>query len=499
MNTSACRYGNVVRPALEPPRGGLRRSVTVEATARLLAGLLAMFAIASGCRWNDLGVTGRVVPGIPHDDRSLGSRDSDPGVVKLTDDPCDALPGLDCYPVSMDHPLTLEQVLETVRQNHPSVDAAEAAWLASREEYPQVTSLKDPQIRLMNGPTIFGPASGQMLWRFQIAQPVPWFGKRTLRGEVADQQSHVAQAGWKLTQQALMERAAEAFLAYAQTERMYELARQEQEMDVAKLNRQRNQLIVQVGATSETGPGEVESLELAWLEHEQKGEELEQVRFQARRRLNHLLHREPDEPLPEVSLAGLEDDLPEEHVLVEQAFRKRPELSAARSRIREAEYKLDLAYKEFFPDFYLVGRFDTVADQFWSPDRANIRPLPGIYLYPPVFTESKRAAVRQAEWKIRSERAKLIAEETEIRNEVQETLAQWRYALNRLEKNERMVQLAQQRVEQLESYVSHDPEFEDRLVAARRKLISVRMDQTKAEFDARRRQAQIRLLTGEPY
>lgn len=469
-----------------------------------LALLSLEISITTGCRWNDLGATGRAVPVLPHDKRSLGSPRTAPGTagipgsVRLDPSGCESPADHDAGDWRATAPelgeiLTLDEVLEIVRKNNPSLDSAEATWMAARENYPQVTSLPDPQVRFLNGPTIFGDSSGAHLWRLQAQQKLPWFGKRTLMGEIADQKANVAKSQWDAAQAALAELAVTAFYDYAEAEQIHQFAQQLHELDAADLAAARGNGVTP--AATFTGH-EQELHEISWLEQERRAAEIREGRMQAQRRLNRLLHRPASARLPVVWLPDLGHDSPDEDQLIEAALRQRPELAALRAKVRESEYQLDLSYKNFYPDPELVARFDTQADQFWSPDRANIRPQLGFNMLLPVRHERLMAAVRQSEWEIRSHRTALIATEHKIRGEIQDAHAQWKFVNSQLDVNERLVQLAEQRVHSLKAYVVHDDSQQDRLVAAQRKLIACQLERTKAEFAVHRQLARLHALAG---
>jgi outer membrane protein TolC len=64
---------------------------------------------------------------------------------------------------------------------------------------------------------------------------------------------------------------------------------------------------------------------------------------------------------------------------------------------------LALANKEFFPDFELVGRYDS----FWQPvaTQGDLRAQAGVNMNVPIYLEKRRAAVREAMFKLNQQRA----------------------------------------------------------------------------------------------
>ena len=81
---------------------------------------------------------------------------------------------------------------EVLRRN-PSLEAAQAAWNAAAERYPQVVALEDPLFQSMLAPGSFRSSSSvQASYFVGIAQKVPWAGKRALRGQIAQAEANAA-------------------------------------------------------------------------------------------------------------------------------------------------------------------------------------------------------------------------------------------------------------------------------------------------------------------
>src|SRR5687768_7677195 len=108
-------------------------------------------------------------------------------------------------------------------------------------------------------------------------------------------------------------------------------------------------------------------------------------------RINTLLHREADRPLPgpPTRLNGVGEAPPAE-LLQQLAIERRPDLAAIGARIREEQANVALAAREFYPDLEIVGRYDA----FWQehPLRTSV----GMNVNVPIYRERRRAAVREA-------------------------------------------------------------------------------------------------------
>jgi outer membrane protein TolC len=293
--------------------------------------------------------------------------------------------------------------------------------------------------------------------------------------------------------------ATDAFLEYALAERTYALAREDHRL--AREQQLSRRVRLTSAADSRSGPEptleELDELELEILELDRSRDQLERARATAVRRVNTLLRRDPREPLPAPRLPRLPDEVPAEAHVLERAMETRPELAAARTREQSAMAQVALSYKDFYPDFILVGRFDTNADQFWWPEKMNIRPQLGFNLYAPVQQRRRWARVRQTEAQVRNERARRQIAEDEIRKEIREVYADLEYLQRRRQTLDRMVAAAERRVNARDEWVVLSAaEQTTELIAARRKLLKYQLDQLTADFQWHQHLVRLHHLSG---
>lgn len=447
-----------------------------------LAAKLAMLAV--GCSWRDRihdspfdfsgsQVAAPMLEGI-HD--TFGR---DGPIPLLIGRDQDELPRPTGDPLAAESQLTLTSYVDHVVQRHPSIDAAQAAWQGAQTLHTQAVSLNDPQFRLLSGPTLFGNNAGQHLWRLQAQQPIPGWGKRPARGKMAEQQEAVALQDVNLAHKRLRQTAAQVYFDYALIEALRPLNEAEYRLAEEEL-RQRHVRQVSVGSSS---IGQAEQLQLDRLELARRSDEFRWQREQTIRRVNLLLDRDANAPLPPpapppaISPPSWDQDELFAHIAAGH-----PALLRADALCREAEAGIELARANQNPDFALVARFDTNASSFWLPDRAFIRPQLGINANTPVWRDRIIAGVRQAESKLRQRRAERYAVEQQIRQEVAESLAE----LHRLRENQqRLASLsnlarrkidAMARANEIEFTMAPDPQN------AHRQWLKYEADRIQAEY-----------------
>ena len=101
-------------------------------------------------------------------------------------------------------------------------------------------------------------------------------------------------------------------------------------------------------------------------------------------RINTLLRRWPDAPLPSPPPSLEPPQQPADAGLLWQtALQQRPDLAALAWRVQAAEAALALAYKQYYPDFDVFGRYDT----FWQPSSTQgpLRGQVGVAVNLPVY------------------------------------------------------------------------------------------------------------------
>jgi outer membrane protein TolC len=156
-------------------------------------------------------------------------------------------------------------------------------------------------------------------------------------------------------------------------------------------------------------------LELADLEA--RGAELSRRENIAVARINTLLHRQADCPLPPPSNLNPPGALPPVEELRDTALYRRPDLTAQAARIRAEEAAVDLACKDYYPDVEIVGKYDA-----FMPE--EMRPQLGMNVNIPLWQQKRSAAWREAMAKLQKERAEYANMADQTRFEVQSAYAE---------------------------------------------------------------------------
>ncbi len=244
----------------------------------------------------------------------------------------------------------LQQLVEQALENNPEIKAMQRRFDMARARIPQAKALDEPTLSVgyMGNITPFlvqkgDPSSGRSL---SISQDLPFPGKRSLRGKVA---SSDADAEWWAFEQTRRTVIAEVKDAYFD---LYYLTKAVGVVNKTKLLLEQFTKIAEVRYS--VGKGIQQDVLKAQVEFSKLIEQqtiLEQRKRIAEARLNSLLYRESESPV-----AVPEELKPREFPyalgqLNETAIANYPDLKAQRRKIEGAQYAIQLAKKEFYPDF----------------------------------------------------------------------------------------------------------------------------------------------------
>jgi outer membrane protein, heavy metal efflux system len=389
--------------------------------------------------------------------------------------------------------LSLAEFVAEVQARNPSLQAMIAAWRAAAERYPQVVALEDPMFNSTLAPASFDSDQVEGAYALELGQKLPWFGKRAARGRAANAEARSASADVADTRLQLIETTELAFFDYYLVTRRLELNRTNSDVmrqfrSTAENRYRANQVTQQDILQAD--------LELAQLER--RDLELQRMHSISVARINTLLHQPPSFPLPPPPRQlSAESGMPDPDQLQAMALQQRPELMALGNQISARQAELDLAYKQYYPDAEIYGRYDT----FWQPasTQGDLRGQVGARLNVPMYCGRLNAAVREANDRVSQKRAEYQQQVLDIQYEVQKAYAELLESEKAVQLyNERLVPIGDQNVSAARSnYDAGKTSFLD-LATAERQLIEVRVGQQETLALYHQRLASLRRAIAGP-
>src|SRR5882672_9765016 len=256
----------------------------------------------------------------------------------------------------------LSDLLAEAEKNNPQIEAARQGWQAAKQVPTQVSTLPDPQFNLQHvsvgSPRPFaGYTNSDFAYiGLGVTQDIPYPGKLKLRGEIAKREADVSQQQIESVRRAVLTQVKASYfqLAYlsktlAILESDGELLRQVEQAADARyrsgMGTQQDVLQAQLQKTKLVREIAMHHLEVGKLEAQ----------------LKQFLSRPQDSP--DIEPADLTETplLQNYQELLAAAKAQNPELAASQKMIDKQSLQVDLARKDFYPDFnvqYMWQRTD---------------------------------------------------------------------------------------------------------------------------------------------
>jgi outer membrane protein TolC len=304
--------------------------------------------------------------------------------------------------VSVVHTPTLPELTESSKLsdylayaalNNPGLEAAFNRWKAAVERIPQVKALPDPRFNYLYYVQEVETRVGPQRHGFGIAQVFPWFGKLELRGNVATEAAHAARKRYEAVKLKLFFEVKNAYYEY------YYLAKS------VTINKENVNLVKHLESVARSRykaaagrhPDVVRAqVEIGKLEDRYKT--LLDLQQPIVARLNAALNRpaEADIPWPSEIIVGDVNAVDEE--LLGKLTAENPELQALDFEISKSRQAIELATKNYYPDFNFGLNFiDTDTSSVGSPPDDGKDPVIAmISLNLPLWRDKYDAGVREA-------------------------------------------------------------------------------------------------------
>lgn len=245
--------------------------------------------------------------------------------------------------------LSLEAAVATALDGNPELRSMAAQVEAMRERPAREQALPNPMLS-------YGAMGPQDDFRFPdgdekrvgLEQPVPWFGKRALRGRIAGAEAAAMEGDYAAMRREVAMMTREAYYELYALERVLGITRGQGEV----LGR------MEQAAQTKYAAGSVEQQDVIKAQAEttmlrQRLIDLEQRRDEAQARLARLLGLTPGVSVGRPATPPPAGEAPELAALLAAADRDRPEIAAARAREEQAGLERRLMGKESFPDLTL--------------------------------------------------------------------------------------------------------------------------------------------------
>ncbi len=277
---------------------------------------------------------------------------------------------------------------------NPAIWESEHLWHAALQKIPQATALPDPMFSVS-----FQDSPENMdMTMFSLSQQLPWFGKLSLKGQMALKDAEAAREQYQAQIRDIVQMVKQSY---------YDLAFLDESIRVTNQDKGLLEHFEEVAETRySTGRGiqqEVIKIQAEISRDDERLQMLTQQRESAAANLNTLMNRPPQEPI--ATLTGL--SVPEATFDLKQLYAtgqtNKQELKAARYMVEKGDDAIRLAKKEYYPDFNISTSYTRVGERPPGMLDRGYEIMLGVNL--PIWRSKLRAGVREAQaTKLASER-----------------------------------------------------------------------------------------------
>jgi cobalt-zinc-cadmium efflux system outer membrane protein len=266
---------------------------------------------------------------------------------------------------SIPPPTSLAKLVDESEREDPEVLAARHAWQAATQVPSQVSTLPDPEVTVQQ----FAVGSPRPFAGFSksdfayvgvgVSQDLPYPGKLRLKGEIAQRDASSAHQRAEAVKRSVTEQLKATYFRLAGVQKT-----------LATLQRDR-QLLEQIEKIAEAryrvGQGNEQEVLKAQLERTRLLREIEmeqQERAQLEAQLKQILNRPPDSPdiateeLTETPLQATAEEL------LARVRTGNPDVGIEQEMVRRQGLRVELAHKDFYPDFNVQYMWQHTAEQF---------------------------------------------------------------------------------------------------------------------------------------
>lgn len=318
------------------------------------------------------------------------------------------------WPIPVEDP-TLAMLIEEALSKNPDVAATRQAAVAAGQRPAQARSLPNPMFSVGYTNEGWSPSLGSMEdsnLAFMASQELPYPGKRGLRGDIASREAGQVEQQAERVGRGVAAAVKRAYYGLLLSRHLLDLIHDQEENWKQIEGVARARYAVGQGAQQDVLRVQIEVTRIQQLQAEQEAEA--EIRLAE---LNRLLARTPNAPLETPARLALRPVQGSLDQLFEWATGISPELKGVTLGIERASLAVNLARKEFKPDFSIQTAY---------MNRGGLAPMwqAGIGISVPFYRKRLSAGLAEAEAQLRSTQSVIESVQLQLRFRTQERLIQ---------------------------------------------------------------------------
>ena len=384
--------------------------------------------------------------------------------------------------------LTADDLVREVLGRNPTLTAMIAASEAAWSKYPQAISLEDPNVGGWLAPGTIGSNQVNFALRVEFAQKLPGRGKLKLRGDKAQAEASATEKDIEDVRLQLTEDARNAYFDFHLVDRAMEV--NEDSLKLLGEFKQNAEIRYRNGQVPQQ---DVLQADVEIGLQKERSITLNRMRKVTQARINTLLHLDPELSLPpSAQEVSLEFEKRNSEQLREEARANRPDLRSLEDKIRADDAAVQLARREFSPDYEALAAYDS----FWQGMDKQMQYQLGLRMNLPSQRSRRYAALAEAQSKLAQRKAEHKKLEDQINFQVQEAYEQLKESVQVMElfKKTTLPAIQANVREAQASYISGKIPFLT-LVAAQKELYLAKDRFFQVQAEAFRRKAALDRVT----
>ncbi|NBR07481.1 MAG: TolC family protein [Planctomycetes bacterium] len=384
--------------------------------------------------------------------------------------------------------LTADDLVREVLGRNPTLTAMIAASEAAWSKYPQAISLEDPNVGGWFAPGTIGSNQVNFALRVEFAQKLPGRGKLKLRGDKAQAEASATEKDIEDVRLQLTEDARNAYFDFHLVDRAMEV--NEDSLKLLGEFKQNAEIRYRNGQVPQQ---DVLQADVEIGLQKERSITLNRMRKVTQARINTLLHLDPELSLPpSAQEVSLEFEKRNSEQLREEARANRPDLRSLEDKIRADDAAVQLARREFSPDYEALAAYDS----FWQGMDKQMQYQLGLRMNLPSQRSRRYAALAEAQSKLAQRKAEHKKLEDQINFQVQEAYEQLKESVQVMElfKKTTLPAIQANVREAQASYISGKIPFLT-LVAAQKELYLAKDRFFQVQAEAFRRKAALDRVT----
>jgi outer membrane protein TolC len=389
----------------------------------------------------------------------------------------------------------LSDYLAYAALNNPGLEAAFNQWKAALDRVPQVKSLPDPRFTYKYFIEEVETRVGQQQQGFEISQVFPWFGKLDLRGDVAGQAANAARQRYEAAKLKLFFEVKDAYYEYYYLAKSIAITKE----NVSLIKHLESVAESRYKAAAGSHPDVIRAqVEMGKLEDRYRT--LLDLQQPIVARLNSALNRPVEADIPSPTEIQFDEvDVADQELLL-KLVTENPELKALDFEITQNKKSIELAKKDYYPDFtFGLGIIDTDDAVTGSPrDNGKDPVIAMVSVNIPLWQEKYAAGVREARSRYFAARGQRRQKANSLSSLLKMTLYNFRDAERKIDLyGDALLPKAKESLKVTESgFRAAKGSFTD-LIDAQRILLDFALSYERALADRSQSLAKLEMLVGQ--